>query len=242
MNPLTGRFWTADSYEGNREDPASLHKFLYCDQEPINYHDPSGRSRLGELMTVAGISAIASMITTAVTARDLAKTDMQAYLGEIGMSGLIGFISGFVGGVGGKVFFKTVGPLLKGALEGATSAFVSQVLTEFYSFVIGRQPLTFTAVMGSVERVVIATFAGGFFGGLTARLQVFKSQSYNMARPHIDSTLAPMPLTYLTTERALFQWAPTSGMIGGGIVVNWLASNEWVRNLIFETEQPAIAQ
>src|SRR5436309_26333 len=42
MNPLTGRFWSADSYEGHPEDPQSLHKYLYCGAEPVNGRDPSG--------------------------------------------------------------------------------------------------------------------------------------------------------------------------------------------------------
>jgi RHS repeat-associated protein len=40
--PNTGRFWTMDSYTGNNEDPLSLHKYLYCQADPINHTDPSG--------------------------------------------------------------------------------------------------------------------------------------------------------------------------------------------------------
>ena len=42
LNPNTGRFWTMDSYEGNNEEPLSLHKYLYCHGNPINGSDPSG--------------------------------------------------------------------------------------------------------------------------------------------------------------------------------------------------------
>ena len=41
--PDTGRFWTMDSYEGNGQDPLTLHKYLYVRVDPINGSDPSGR-------------------------------------------------------------------------------------------------------------------------------------------------------------------------------------------------------
>lgn len=40
--PETGRFWTMDTYEGNKEEPLSLHKYLYCQVNPVNLTDPSG--------------------------------------------------------------------------------------------------------------------------------------------------------------------------------------------------------
>jgi hypothetical protein len=43
LNPNTGRFQTMDSYEGNTQDPASLHKYLYAHANPVNGIDPSGQ-------------------------------------------------------------------------------------------------------------------------------------------------------------------------------------------------------
>ena len=37
-----GRFWTADSHEGEATDPPSLHKYSYCQGDPVNRVDPSG--------------------------------------------------------------------------------------------------------------------------------------------------------------------------------------------------------
>jgi RHS repeat-associated protein len=42
INPGTGRFWTMDSFDGNNEDPLSLHRFLYAENNPVNGLDPSG--------------------------------------------------------------------------------------------------------------------------------------------------------------------------------------------------------
>ena len=59
-NPNTGRFWTQDSYEGNGSDPASLHKYTYCGNNPANCYDPSGHETLGE---IGAATAIASGVT-----------------------------------------------------------------------------------------------------------------------------------------------------------------------------------
>jgi RHS repeat-associated protein len=42
--PGTGRFWTMDPFEGNQQHPPSLHKYLYCQDNPITYVDPSGKA------------------------------------------------------------------------------------------------------------------------------------------------------------------------------------------------------
>lgn len=42
IDPSTGRFVTMDSYEGNSQDPQSLHKYLYCHADPVNNSDPLG--------------------------------------------------------------------------------------------------------------------------------------------------------------------------------------------------------
>jgi RHS repeat-associated protein len=44
MNQNTGRFWTMDTYQGDTEDPLSLHKYLYAGDNPINRIDPSGQA------------------------------------------------------------------------------------------------------------------------------------------------------------------------------------------------------
>ena len=44
MNPLTGKFWSADSFEGRNKDPQSLHKYLYTNGNPVRGIDPSGHA------------------------------------------------------------------------------------------------------------------------------------------------------------------------------------------------------
>jgi hypothetical protein len=62
-----GRFWTRDTYEGNQEEPLSLHKYLYCQANPINLTDPTGHDgELGSLMTTIAIQTMC-FARTAVT-------------------------------------------------------------------------------------------------------------------------------------------------------------------------------
>lgn len=49
LNPNTGRFWTMDTYDGDNEDPMSLHKYLYAADDPVNLDDPSGNASLAAL-------------------------------------------------------------------------------------------------------------------------------------------------------------------------------------------------
>ncbi len=53
MNPDTGRFQTMDSYEGNQQDPQSLHKYVYCQNNPANGIDPSGHEFTSISLAVA---------------------------------------------------------------------------------------------------------------------------------------------------------------------------------------------
>ena len=54
-DPPTGRFITSDPFEGNLQDPLSLHKYIYAHANPINAGDPSG------LFTIADITAANSI-------------------------------------------------------------------------------------------------------------------------------------------------------------------------------------
>jgi len=54
LNTDTGRFWSSDNYEGNNEDPLSLHKYLYCQANPVNRIDPSGFADYLLVLSYAG--------------------------------------------------------------------------------------------------------------------------------------------------------------------------------------------
>jgi len=59
-NASLGRFTTMDSWEGSIWDPASLHKYLYCSNDPVNKIDPSGHAffSLAGVLTILAVLAI----------------------------------------------------------------------------------------------------------------------------------------------------------------------------------------
>ncbi|SEF64252.1 RHS repeat-associated core domain-containing protein [Eubacterium ruminantium] len=65
MNPSTGTFTSLDSYSGNIYDPASLHRYLYCNASPVKYADPSGNSPILNQVASMTISVILASATTA---------------------------------------------------------------------------------------------------------------------------------------------------------------------------------
>ena len=67
MDTSTGRFATADTFEGLQFEPKSLHKYLYANADPVNSIDPSGHMTLGSTMAVtAMMGALAGMVTGAI--------------------------------------------------------------------------------------------------------------------------------------------------------------------------------
>ena len=52
LNVTTGRFWTMDTFEGDEDNPLSLHKYLYAAGNPVNISDPSGNLLPGDTTEV----------------------------------------------------------------------------------------------------------------------------------------------------------------------------------------------
>jgi len=77
MNPSSGRFWSMDTYEGRNQDPASLHKYLYCGNNPANLSDPSGRD-----FSLASLQAAAASALTLVSITTLQAAQFLSSVGE----------------------------------------------------------------------------------------------------------------------------------------------------------------
>jgi RHS repeat-associated protein len=98
-NPAIGRFLSRDPEDGKQIDPASLHKYLYADGDPVNGIDPTGRvdtieTIFAEPVVISSHLEIAVAETGYAVAKAfcfIAKTLARATLGvPIGLSGLPG--------------------------------------------------------------------------------------------------------------------------------------------------------
>jgi len=69
MNPFNGRFVTRDPHEGSVFDPATLHKYLYAANDPVNKIDPSGLMSLVEFETEAEVEEEVIIPTEAAKAK-----------------------------------------------------------------------------------------------------------------------------------------------------------------------------
>ncbi len=114
-NPDTGRFWTEDSYEGNGSDPASLHKYTYCGNNPVNAFDPSGKLSITEMTISTGLWAVArgmfgaiiggmtgslasgydAILHGRVTNQEVAQAMTDGFQQGAKAGGLMGFLSAF---------------------------------------------------------------------------------------------------------------------------------------------------
>jgi RHS repeat-associated protein len=62
-NPLNGTFNRIDPFSGNNQDPQSLHKYLYCHNNPVNNIDPSGESDFSLVTTLVVFAIIAILFS-----------------------------------------------------------------------------------------------------------------------------------------------------------------------------------
>lgn len=65
-NPQTGRFWTADPFEGFVSDPQSLHRYAYSKADAVNRSDPTGLFDIGSaLASLGGVQGFFGQMSTA---------------------------------------------------------------------------------------------------------------------------------------------------------------------------------
>ncbi len=110
--PGTGRFTGRDAFQGNTNDPMTLHKYMYCAADPVNKIDPGG-----EEFTIAGMvgtmkalsiryiqtrlikdAAVGALMNVVVNAAfDIGRNDFSG-LSSYVTSALTGAFLGVVGG------------------------------------------------------------------------------------------------------------------------------------------------
>jgi RHS repeat-associated protein len=83
----TGRFWTMDQFETFSNDPASLHRYTYCEMDPVNGLDPTGNLTLQEINT--GLGIVADSFTKTVSFTIYAAQTAALRLGAFALSRII---------------------------------------------------------------------------------------------------------------------------------------------------------
>jgi RHS repeat-associated protein len=61
----TGRFLSTDAFEGSLESPVSRHRYLYGNNNPLTYSDPSGNFALTDTLTALSILETLTIATAA---------------------------------------------------------------------------------------------------------------------------------------------------------------------------------
>jgi RHS repeat-associated protein len=166
LSPGYGRFWTMDSFEGNNQDPLSLHKYLYAADDPVNRIDPSGHESLPSLMTGFTIKAIGfrMLMGSAVGVWD---ANFRGYSQWEGLA---------YGAVGGAI-----GPLIPWQLGVTLTAYgIGEALEDGdYDSALFRGA---TAVIGAGSFRWAKSLPGGRLGNMNTQLQNTKIAAYLQMR------------------------------------------------------------
>ena len=124
-DPHIGRFTSRDPVKGKFKEPMTLHKYLYCINDPVNSADPTGELSLGlvggSAMQSAALNAMLSA-TRGGSARDIVISGLAGGFGSL----LSGGVSAWLGNAG--AFGTLLGPYTKlaydavGGLAGGMAA------------------------------------------------------------------------------------------------------------------------
>jgi RHS repeat-associated protein len=86
-NPNSGRFMSRDPEDGKKKIPATLHKYLYANGDPVNRIDPRGRDSIIEYIqlqaTVTAEVVTEWLVTKAVVAEEIFNECMEAQLAMV---------------------------------------------------------------------------------------------------------------------------------------------------------------
>jgi len=79
-NPAIGRFGVQDQVDGTPNDPLSLHKYAYCQNNPVNGRDPSGNETLATMSFAMSIGTTLQSLydNTIAKVGDMLQTSAEA--------------------------------------------------------------------------------------------------------------------------------------------------------------------
>lgn len=112
-NPAVARFTEMDSFMGDVQSPLTLHKYLYCNNDGINLHDPTGHE--GDLIS----TMIATTISVSMqTIRLVGSMAVRAYVWRTVQNVAFGSLLGAAFG-GAIAASDPQGDVAEGMLAGA---------------------------------------------------------------------------------------------------------------------------
>jgi RHS repeat-associated protein len=97
-NLATGRFLSRDPEDGKTLDPATLHKYLYANGDPVNGIDPRGREDLVEYSDLNRMSAATQWVLRKAACSIVTLLVKAGLELEFGITGWPGWAGGFVPG------------------------------------------------------------------------------------------------------------------------------------------------
>jgi RHS repeat-associated protein len=182
----TGRFNRIDPFVGHKQDPQSLHKYLYCHANPVNNVDPSGRYLLfgGALVKIVVVIAIIFILYLFATRHF--RSGLQHRL--ITDADIVASIEGM------READQVINDTIEPTCPANWAAFV-EALEEHGVYQVGQYWI----------------FGGGVVGeGLTlspGRMQIlryFESPSWNAGHP--EASEHPSPAVFGNTEEYIRLW------------------------------------
>jgi len=82
LNTSTGRFWNMDTYEGDDNDPLSLHKYVFTEGDPIDNLDTNG-NEIDEELAGFAVSAVISSMPTLQIGSIVGSSDELKPIGQL---------------------------------------------------------------------------------------------------------------------------------------------------------------
>jgi RHS repeat-associated protein len=187
MNASNGRFWSMDEYEGDNEDPTSLHKYLYANAEPITGIDPSGHmtATLTETVTVGALITTIAAIAVISTPQGRAMTEQGVHAG-ISLAGQLG--SSVFG------YLQQAAARVAGALTVAYESVREQIERAVEQLKkIGRQFNRFPKKFVPISKSLMPSIAAHISGVQRGIPQLLTRANATTARPNRAAAIRGLP-------------------------------------------------
>ena len=203
MDPATATFTSMDSYAGNIYEPASLHRYLYANANPVKYCDPSGHSPLASLTTsvsqltmlqtnalILSMAAMSGLMNMAVRAVTCLVTDGRLPNGkEFGSAFLEGFYIGSL--IGSLTVFVALYANLTLFEMSICMAGASTVQSVIGGAISSYKGDGVGIVINTLSAVLSAVAFSKFYGLKTETITVKNSGKANKVESKPDGTSEP---------------------------------------------------